>query len=214
MSISLPGGPGASNLRNREDSKMSSNTKNRPDSKTEEKKKDNKLVVILIALLVIIIIALVVVVGILLSKKEKQAVSTNSSGREVVGSVRTVFDDESAASVAEEMRQDIEEGMFECRMSMKWTFENSSSESTDAYVANSVNNTYPIYFDVYIDDSDEPIYSSPVLPVGAELTNFKLDRELPAGEYRATVMYTLVRDIESQEKISKAGFVINIKVLN
>jgi hypothetical protein len=63
-------------------------------------------------------------------------------------------------------------------------------------------------------DSGENVYSSPVLPVGAELTNFALDKELPAGTYQATVMYKLLSDEESQEEISSAGFVVNIQVLN
>jgi hypothetical protein len=99
-------------------------------------------------------------------------------------------------------------------MAMKWTFPDGKSESKDAYVANSVNNTHPICFDVYMKDSEELLYSSPVLPVGTDLKNIKLDKELPAGEYKATVMYTLLKDTESQEEISSAGFVITITIQN
>jgi hypothetical protein len=97
---------------------------------------------------------------------------------------------------------------------MTWTFENGAAESRDAYVANSVNNTHPICFDVYLEDTEELLYSSPVLPVGTDLKNIKLDQELPAGEYKATVMYSLLKDVESQEEISSAGFVVTIKVQN
>lgn len=190
---------------------MSSNTKKRPDSQAKEEKKDNKLVFILIIALVVVVVALVGVIIFLLGRGDE----TNANdGREIAGSVRTVVDEESAANVMDQMRDEVEEGMFACKMSMKWSFENGSAESLDAYVANSENNTHPICFDVYLDDSDEIIYSSPVLPVGSELTNFKLDKELPKGEYKATVMYSLLDDVESQQEISRAGFVIQITILN
>ncbi len=189
---------------------MSSNTKNRPNAKKNEEKKDNKLVIILAIIFAIVAVVIVGVVAFLLGRKE----STNETdGREVGGTVRTVVDEESAANVMDQMRQEVEEGMFVCNMSMKWTFENGSAESQDAYVSNSENNTHPIYFDVYLDGSDEPIYSSPVLPVGTEITNFKLDKVLEAGDYEATVIYTLLKDVESQEELSRAGFVIKLTVL-
>jgi hypothetical protein len=193
---------------------MSSNTKNRPDSKKPEEKKDKKLVIILAVVLVVVIIAFVAVVAYLLGRGNKQDANNNTLGRDINGSVRTILDEESAAGVVDEMRQQVEEGMFQCEMSMSWTFNEGSSESQDAYVANNENNTHPIYFDVYLEGSDEPIYSSPIMPVGTNLNNIKLDKELEAGDYRATVMYTLLTDLETQEEISQAGFLINIKVLN
>ena len=210
VNISLPEGPGASDLRIKVDSKMPSNTKDKPDSSNNNEKKDNKLVIALVVVLVFVVAILAGVVIYFVGRDKKD----DTNGRAVAESVRTVIDAESASDVVGQMREQVEEGMFACKMSMKWTFEDGSSESQDAYVANSESNTHPIYFDVYLDDSDEPIYSSPILPVGTSLTNFKLDRQLSKGEYRATVMYTLIDDVDSQQEISKAGFVIQITVLN
>jgi hypothetical protein len=112
------------------------------------------------------------------------------------------------------MRQEVEEGMFECSMSTEWTFADGNAESKDAYVANSSNNTHPFYFDVRLDGSDEVIYSSPIIPVGGQLTNFKLDKPLSAGTYEAVCMYSLLKDEVSQEVTSAAGFVVTITVLN
>jgi hypothetical protein len=114
----------------------------------------------------------------------------------------------------DEMRNEVAEGMFECNMSMTWTFADGSAKSNDAYVANSENNKYPIFFDVILKDTGETIYSSPVLPVGSKLTDFALDKHLEAGNYKATVMYSLIRDEQSQEIVSQAGFVIKINVNN
>ncbi len=189
--------------------------KNNEKNKANEGKGGNNKLLILIGL---IIIVLLIVIIILLLLKGKQSGSADNGGgaqnggREVVGSVRTVLDEETAGSVYEEMRQEVEEGMFECNMSMTWTFEDGRSESKDACVINSTNNTYPIYFDVYLKDTDELIYSSPIIPVGNQLTDFKLDTPLDAGTYKAICRYTLIRDVETQEEISSAGFVITINV--
>lgn len=171
--------------------------------------------IIIILSIVIALLLVGIVVFILLGGFPKQSEQRrNQSLREIPGSTRLVVDQGTADSVMDQMRQEVADGMFECQMSMTWTFEDGSAESKDAYVANSVNNKYPIYFDVYLNESDEePIYSSPVLPVGTDWSYFKLDKPVPAGEYKSKVLYTLVRDLENQEQISQAAFIVNLYVL-
>ncbi len=172
---------------------------------------------IIIAVFLVIIVALVAVIAFLLGRNANsgsdtgtQASNDNENNRTVLQSARVVLDEDSAANVMEEMRQEVEDGMFECKMSMTWTFPEGSAASKDAYVANSTNNKYPIYFDVILDG--ETIYSSPVLPVGSELKNFTLDKDLEPGTYTPTVYYYLIRDEVSQEVISSAGFVVTLNV--
>lgn len=174
---------------------------------------------IIIAAFLVIIIILVAVIAFLLGRNANsvsdngtQNRNTVTENREVADSTRLVLDQDSAANVMEDMRKEVEEGMFECNMSMTWTFPDGTAKSPDAYVLNSTNNKYPIYFDVTLDDTEELIYSSPVIPVGADLKDFALSKDLDPGTYDATVMYTLIRDAESQEVISSAGFIITIIV--
>lgn len=184
----------------------------RNEAKTEEKKK-NKTVIIVAVILAVVVIALIGIIIYLLNRGDGNS-GDDDAQRKVAGSVRTVIDEDSANNVMDQMREEVAEGMFECQMSMTWTFADGKAESKDAYVANSINNTHPICFDVYMKDTEELLYSSPVLPVGTDLTNFKLDQELSAGSYQATVMYRLLEDVDSQEEISNAGFVVTIDVLN
>lgn len=172
---------------------------------------------IIIIVFLVIIVALVGVIAFLLGRNTGGSdtgtdTGNKDNGRKVAESARVVLDEDSAANVMEEMRQEVEEGMFECNMSMTWTFDDGSAQSRDAYVANSTNNKYPFYFDVVLNDTKTLVYSSPILPVGAELTNFSLDYDLDPGTYKATVMYSLLRDADSQEVISSAGFVITINI--
>lgn len=182
-------------------------------SEKEKKKSSNGLIIVVIVLLVIILLVLVGVVAYLLGR-DKGRSEESENRRQVASSVRTVMDESAAANVMQEMREEVEEGYFECQMSMSWTFPDGNSESPDAYVANSKNNSHPIYFDVILQDTEETIYSSPIIPVGSDLKNFKFDKPLAAGSYKATVMYSLVKDEMTQEIISQAGFVVNITVQN
>ena len=111
----------------------------------------------------------------------------------------------------EEMADKVADGMFECEMTMSWTFQDGNSVASNAYVANSENNLHTLYFDVYDNSTDELLYSSPMMPVGSELREIKLEKELPAGDYSALVMYTLVD--ENYEEVSKVGFNITISIL-
>ena len=173
---------------------------------------------IIIAFLVIIVI-LVGVIAFLLGRNTSTSdngseAGNTTSNREVVSESRVILDENSAAGVMEDMRSEVAEGMFECNMSMTWTFDDTTNPSKDAYVANSKNNKYPIYFDVILKDTGETIYTSPILPVGSELKNFALDKSLDPGTHKVKVMYTLIKDEVSQEPISSAGFIIKVKVGN
>jgi hypothetical protein len=174
---------------------------------------------IIIIIFLVIIVVLVGIIAFLLGRNTSPSdngseASNEVSTREVVQASRVILDQESAANVMDEMRSAVAEGMFECNMSMTWSFDDTTQPSKDAYVANSKNNTHPIYFDVILKDTGEKVYSSPILPVDSEITDIALDKSLAPGTYKATVMYTLLRDEVSQEEISSAGFVIKIKVGN
>jgi hypothetical protein len=173
----------------------------------DKKEKEKKNVKIIIGIVVIVVLLAVIVVLLIFLLRNKQQPEEERS------SIRTITSADDAESIMEDMQEQVRKGMFECKMSMKWTFPDGKSSSTDAYVANSEANTYPIYFDVYINE-DELIYSSPVIPVGSNIAGFALDKELPAGNYEATVMYTLVEDVETQKEISQAGFIVDITVQN
>jgi hypothetical protein len=187
------------------------------DKGKDSSKKGNGMMIALIISLVVVVIAVILIV-VLVRRKGNDAPASDTTEqtqtREVVSDVRTVLDENSGAEIMDQMREEVAEGMFECQMSMTWSFADGKSASEDAYVANSTNNTHPIYFDVILDGTEDVIYSSPVMPVGTELTGFKLDKELEAGTYEATVMYNLLKDTESQEVISSAGFVVTINILN
>lgn len=89
-------------------------------------------------------------------------------------------------------------GSFEVMMRTTWTFPTSKSASTDAYIANSINNRNTVYFTIAKEGSEEPFYTSPYIPVGSRMENVTLDCDLEAGTHDTVLTYHLV-DGEYQE---------------
>ena len=89
-------------------------------------------------------------------------------------------------------------GSFEVNMNTTWTFPDSHSASTDAYIGNSINNQSTVYFTIALKGSEEDFYTSPYIPVGSKMENITLDCDLAAGTYDTVLTYHLV-DSEYQE---------------
>lgn len=174
---------------------------------------DKRRRAVIILAFTVLLAALAVCILLLLRKDSGQAVAETAERSAAEKALERGFvDEDSVTDIMEEMADKVAEGMFECKMTTTWTFENAASVSPNAYVANVENNLHTLYFDVYDNSTNELLYSSPMLPVGTELNNIKLDKELPAGEYDAVVMYTLVD--EDYEEVSTVGFDITISVLH
>jgi hypothetical protein len=101
---------------------------------------------------------------------------------------------ENVDELREKAQQPVEDGYYETRMNVDWVFPSSGEPSQNAYVENSTNNRRTVYFDLILSDTNELVYSSPFIPVGAKLEKFPLDAQLPAGEYAGIVTYHLVDD--------------------
>lgn len=169
---------------------------------------------IIIAVIAVMTVALIVCIVLLVSRSgdtgEVQPSINNDNNAPSTALDRGFVDESNADNIMSELSDKVEEGMFECMMSTSWTFEDGASSSPNSYVANVESNRHAIFFDVYIDPTEELIYSSPILPVGSEIRGIKLDKELSAGDYDAIVMYTLVN--EDYEEVSTVGFRITITV--
>lgn len=104
-----------------------------------------------------------------------------------------------------------EPGYYEVTMNFDWVFESGTSVSENAYVENAVTNTHDVYFDINLADTDELIYSSPILPRGSYIDTIALDKELAAGVYNCIVTYNLVDDDQKTVSTLKISLTINIE---
>ena len=174
------------------------------------RKKRRNVIIVIVAAFVILVVALVACIVLLLTKQKEEPMQESQSVPRSTVLDRGFVDEDNAGDIIDEMSEKVSKGMFECKMTTAWTFDDGKSTSPNAYVANVENNLYTLYFDVYEESTNELLYSSPMLPVGTELKNFKLDKELAAGEYNAVVMYTMVD--ENLEEVSSVGFKVTISV--
>lgn len=185
------------------------------------KNSGNGLIILVIIILVLLIgaIAAFVVFGVLKNSQTTQEQQVEEvepedeqSARDKVLERGFVENEEQAATIMEDMGEKVAEGMFECCMSMDWYFPNSQEKSPNSYVENKSTNTYPFYFDVYVSDTREKVYSSPIVPVGSYIQGITLEKNLPAGVYDMEVVYTMVNEEKDYEEVSTVGFAIDVEI--
>lgn len=179
------------------------------DNKNADQADKKKTGIVIIGILLVAIIGLLITVIVLLLRKEPE------SEREGENSVY-VMDEENYEQIAEQMEDAVREGYFETYMNTEWTFPDGQSESEDAILGNSPNNTKPIRCEVLLNDTGEKIFSTSVIPVGSQVPAIKLDVDLDKGVYNAICMVYLLEETEegTYKDYSSAGFNVVITIQN
>lgn len=160
----------------------------------ELKKKKRKKIIIAVCILLIIIAAIIIY---FLTRPKRM---TEGNYKQIM----------------EEMENEVQEGYFETYMNTEWTFPDGTSETTNAILGNSPNNKKPIRCEVMLTETEEVVFTTDVIPVGAELPPFKLDKDLDAGTYDAVCRVYLLdeEDDGTYTDYSNAGFNVTITVEN
>ena len=177
-------------------------------SQKNEKKGGNRGVLIIVIVIAVVIIA--ALIGVIIHMANAKNEEAEEDKRPVV------VVEENAEKVAEEvLNREEPQGVpmnYQVTMNSTWEFESGEETSSNAYVANSVNNETAVYFDVVRNDTQETIYQSPVIPVGGELDSIKLDTDLDAGDYECTLTYHLIDD--DQNTLTTVNMWLMVKVAN
>lgn len=112
-----------------------------------------------------------------------------------------------------DLQSEVDDSRFTTSMNVIWNFANGAVESQDAYVGNLEVNSRDVYIEVVLaSDTSDVIYSSPIIPRGQALSQFKLDRVLPVGSYDAICTYHLID--ENEETVSELSVQVTINVLS
>lgn len=180
------------------------------DEKAKSKKNG-----VLIFFLVLVIAALAVTVIFLLENKKSEKIDSGLtfSDEAVQEKRNVVVNKENVEELIEDLSEEerIQPGNYEVTMNTTWNFENGSSTSSNAYVANSEANTNDVYFDVLLADTGENILKSPVLPVGSHLEEVKLDKALKKGTYDCVIVYSLIDEEQNPLSEVRVGLTINVE---
>lgn len=172
-------------------------------------KNKNRVAIIACALVGFLLIAIIMVlVFMLIGKKESEDRDAEPQGY--------VMLEENYQEIMENMESNVREGYFETYMNTEWIFPDGTSETQNAILGNSPNNTKPIRCEILLEESEEIVFSTGVIPVGAQIPPFKLDVDLDAGKYDAVCMVYLLNEMDdgTYKDYSNAGFNITITVEN
>lgn len=136
-----------------------------------------------------------------------------SRGPEPAVTGARVIDENNLAEITAEIEEKVAKGMFETHMTTTWTFPDGKSPSSDAVMGNSPNNNYPFWFEVTPQGANEAVYTSSLLPVGSQVAEIVLDKDLEAGTYPALLTVHMVEE-DGAEVESNMGFNITLIVEN
>ena len=105
--------------------------------------------------------------------------------------------------IVEELNRVVEEGMFNISINTQITFPDGTAEG-QAYIDNISANHYNMTVKIMLDDTGETVYQSGGIKPGQYIENIRLSKDLPAGSYRATAVFT-AHDPEDQSEVGQAA---------
>ncbi len=173
-------------------------------NQTQSEKKGGAKTVSFVFLVAIILVLAGIVLYLLISRQQ-------GADEEKRGIVVTP---DNVQEVMEQMEQKAFEepvplGYYTVRMNYEWHFATGDTVSEDAYVENLATNTNAVYFDLFLlEDEENAIYQSPVIPLGSSLENVLLDTPLEAGTYDCVAVYHLID--EDQNTLSTLRVTVTV----
>ncbi len=165
---------------------------------TTGKKLETKHIILIFGSLIIICAAILIAIFLLKDKPE---------------TVTPVVTADNLTQIQGEIKDKVAKGMFMTHMNTTWNFPDGKAASSNAVMGNATGNTYPFWFTLTLADTDEAIYQSGLLPVGQQLSEIKLDKDLDKGTYPAVVNIQMI-DENGEEMESNMGFNITLIVEN
>ncbi len=126
----------------------------------------------------------------------------------MAGRIQTMTEEEIQA----ELNRVVEEGMFNISIASAIVFETADGEG-EARIENIAANNYHMQVDIFLKDSEKPIYSSKLIQPGYSIEKIKLNQKLQPGEYEATAIFSAITKDE-MKLFGTAGAEIKLYVLD
>lgn len=178
-----------------------------------EKKENNITIskgsITIIGILLAVIVCLLgyMVVGNSKNNTESTVISkTNADPNLIQGNTK----EDAKAELAEAQRK-VDEGMLAVEITSTPTFP-SGTEVGKIMVQNPEKNTLDFTVQFVLDDTDEVVYTSGLIPVGSRVDDAKLDKDLDKGQYPATAFFTSYDS--NGVPVGQTGLAITIIVQN
>ena len=138
---------------------------------------------------------------------------TSSNNEPLSGEPNRIVTPDNIEEIIESMEdKKVTAGSYNVRMNPTWTFKNGKAASEDAYVENAVTNNNDVRVTITLNDTEELIYTSPIIPLGSRLADIVLDKDLPAGSYDCIITYHLLDD--KGEDVSTVNLNLGVVINN
>jgi hypothetical protein len=124
-----------------------------------------------------------------------------------------VMNEDNMEQIMAEVGEKVAKGMFHTYMNTTWRFPDGKSASSNAVMGNAAENNYAFWFDVTLKDSGDEVYASSLLPVGTQLKEIILSKDLDKGEYAAVVRIHMI-DENNEPVEGNTGFNITLVIQN
>lgn len=169
----------------------------------EKKAAGSSKLIVMIALLIAIIIGMGVALVFVVKNNGKQPeiVVSESAAVGSVGSNLVITKD--SKDTQGDIEQKVKAGSIAVKMTGNWFFSDNCSTS-NAYIANSEHNQFPLTFELTLADSGEVILTTPEVPVGSCIEQFGLDKVLESGQYSVLVAHRQMKDGEVYNQVVTA----------
>lgn len=120
-------------------------------------------------------------------------------------------DTRSQEEIQAELNEKVAESNINISMNLNPIFKTANDKGSLMIVNSNVNN-YMQIVEIYRDDTNELIYTSPAIPVGKQVKTAKLDVLLAKGEYKCTAYFNAVK--EDGTYVGKAAAKVTITIQN
>lgn len=139
----------------------------------------------------------------------------SNSDREIVDVSGQVIDGTlpygDTEKLKEALQKQVDKSMLAIKINSNPYFETSTSEGMLG-IENPSNNNYSFQVEITLDESEETIYTSPMLKPGQYILTDKLSYPLNEGSYQATAVFYAYDD--NGTNIGKVGAGLNIEIGN
>lgn len=115
------------------------------------------------------------------------------------------------AEIQDLLAQKVEEGMVDVSIKGQPVFEYNGKKGLLG-IENLETNHYSFQVDVLLNDTGDIIYHSGLIDPGYYIEYVELDKELEAGQYEATAVFTTYSLDESEDKIGQVQIGLNLTV--
>lgn len=172
-----------------------------------------KTLVIFAVVIVLIIAACAFAFSIMSKRAAEQAIAINANKAPGVDT-SIVLGEAKEGSISEkleQMQKEVKENTIEVEMNIEVSLENGDSEA-NAMIGNPATNTKSFVASIVLDDTQEEVYRSGLIPPDSHINTIKLTKSLAKGKYPATAFYEVYND--AGEMTGKTGVNFTITVLN